>query len=333
MSSFDTKTIALGVIIGLILGGSIGFIYSNTKIAELNTGHLLLQNTISDLETTVSELTDTQSGYETQLSDYQGDIRDLESELSNTQDQVADLIEELQNINADKSTLESDFLALQKDYDDLLQQTDVNGNTSDTSDLEYDFQSISFSSFGESDPYDAITLTEDRLSWVELERGTTRSCSRILNLADPESFVFDFELTISELELFSGTLEMLKLFNLHSHEAELILYAESQSNPNIYNLVFHQRYGMNTFTWYSLHEGVPLLAGQTYYIRIFGKGNQYRVVAYSDQNMTNIVNDSGIRVGRTAQYNTLTMPEIGGYGHSPEPWTSGYIENLKYLSP
>jgi hypothetical protein len=328
MSSTEIKFISIGIIIGLILGISVGYTMFYSKISNLNSEQLILRQTIVENENKINELNNSLRIYSEELNYYQ-------EELSKKETTLNQLSQELENIQTESDDLILSYKVLEEKYQQLEEELEKYAFIAPL-DKNDNFTCLNFTYFEENDPGNKIQIFQDKVTWTELDRSTPRYCIIDLNFSDPNSFIFDFEFTLTESHGFNRILEIVKLFNLYSEEFELTFYTESLSSSELFNVVFHQyirEYDLNTFVWISRGRDNPLIFGETYYARIIGDQDEYRLLIWRDILRRDIVIDSGIIRGRKASYSMLYMPQTAEYKHDFEPWSSGKISNLKFASP
>lgn len=110
----DVKTIAIGVVIGLFLGGGIGYIIPQSKINELtvNIGVLETQKTslehdAQDYEDAIDELHEEQETLTNQITSLDNKVNEAESELEDYQEYYQEMWEEYNDLIQDYNDLEA----------------------------------------------------------------------------------------------------------------------------------------------------------------------------------------------------------------------------------
>jgi regulator of replication initiation timing len=114
MSISDSRSIAIGIVIGLLVGGGLGYLIPQSEINELQTQVLALESQVVDLEDDVSDCTDALHEAEEENNDLNLDIEDLESTIEN-------LTEEIESLDTELSDYKQYYQEMWDDYNDLIQ--------------------------------------------------------------------------------------------------------------------------------------------------------------------------------------------------------------------
>lgn len=114
MALTDTRTIAIGVVIGLLVGGGIGYLLPQSKISELTTD-------ISELNRRVSELEYDNDLMITVLDDTEAVVESQKEDIGTLEALIDELTDEKEAIEAEYAAYKVVYQEMWDDYNELIQ--------------------------------------------------------------------------------------------------------------------------------------------------------------------------------------------------------------------
>ena len=114
MALTDTRTIAIGVIIGLLVGGGIGYLIPQSKINELSMDNVSLEGMVTHLEGVNADLLST-------LDDAEETVEDQKWYIDSLEARTIQLIEQRDAIEAEYNDFKEIHQEMWIDYNALIQ--------------------------------------------------------------------------------------------------------------------------------------------------------------------------------------------------------------------
>jgi hypothetical protein len=313
MSNNNAATIL--AVFGLILGLVAGYAYFRPEIINY-------QNEVSTMENEILN-------YENEVDDLQSEINSLGADLTKSYNDYDDLIDEynsrVEDLVFEVEQLYSEYESVLTQYMDILSSYQP---PYDIVDQYYD----DFTEYRKTDLDNSISISESRVSWINMDRSIGRNIWREYDAVYSSDFVHKFTFSMEQIE--AGDVnprEIVRLWTLKGDDVSLILYVvQANSRDDIYDLVFFQKdqHG-NIFVYHSSDDNDSLLVGEVYFVTITKQDDVYRVYIFDD---VNTLLDSGSHVGVSVDYETLTIVSVGGYSDDLDDWSSGYVENLRVFN-
>lgn len=302
----NNSTLVILSIFGLVLGAGLVYVYYRPEIIQL-------QNEILTLEENIESQT-------MQISELQNTIESLEDENDKMHSTYTSLSIEYEQITNRYNVLLNNYLLLLSSY-----SYPIFIPTSSYQD---------FLKYIEIDPNNAISKTSNRVTWDHMDRSITRSLSTNYQQYS-DTFIHQFSFTLTDVEGGdNNSRAIIHLWNLKDENVSLWLDAQQiDSTDDVFTLIFYQQSeegniyveGNNIFVF----KSQTLSTNVVYSVRLLGQNNIYRVQVWDG---VSLVVDSDYQHGVSADYNLLTLVQVGVYNDDFYDWSSGYLEYLQILN-
>jgi hypothetical protein len=310
-----SRNLIIYISASLLIGLFVGYLLPQSQINSLYQEVITSQNILNEKDQQLTQLEEQVITHESKIEKMDSEVQKYESDIK--------------TLNTEIRQLENNYENLEKDYNEVIELYN------NVYYLENSYIATDFSKFSEVDPDNKITVNTSRIYWNEMDR----SISRKVYKEYEEDYFGDFkhlmDFRLNEVDPGDTDLRtIIELWSLCNEEnrddnSNSIILSTEQVGifPDRFKIVFTQRVKGEIKFSYSYFEALE--TGVTYYATISRRDNLCQLELFSDPERTNIILDTGLKLGADSKYSYLQLSTSNTHLGDFLDSSSGFIENLR----